>query len=74
MVIVPMRVKRWNWNEVKSEELAGLSVALVGPSPWDPETSFKFKCLVMPLLPKLRKQIFTSTIAELRFASRKYTH
>ena len=36
MVVVPMRVKRWNWNEVKSEELAGLSVALVGPSPWDP--------------------------------------
>ena len=27
MVGVPMRVKRWNWNEVKSEELAGLSVA-----------------------------------------------
>lgn len=37
MVVVPMRVKRWNWNEVKSEELAGLSVALVGPPPWDPE-------------------------------------
>lgn len=37
MVIVPMSVKSWNWNEVKSEERAGLSVALVGPSPWDPE-------------------------------------
>lgn len=37
MVVVPMSVKSWNWNEVKSEELNGLSVALVGPSPWDPE-------------------------------------
>lgn len=65
MVVVPMRVKRWNWNEVKSEELAGLSVALVGPSPWDPERA-SLKCLVMPLLPNLRKQIFTSYIAYLR--------
>lgn len=66
MVIVPMRVKRWNWNEVKSEELAGLSVAW-SDLPRGTRTSFKLKCLVMPLLPNLRKQMFTSFIAYLRF-------
>jgi len=72
VVVVPMRVRSWDWNEVKSEELAGLSVALVGPSPWDPDRASSSKCLVMPLLPNLRKQIdLTHRIPH--FAFKEYT-